>query len=140
MNNNLKNIISVRDMLVTRTFILTFQHTVADDLAVDTTYNIMNPIFDSGNLLITTQLHLMQNPDKLKILINDADSLKFWFSMAIFLSSVYYVNNHHLLNDLDARSFERLKKFIPYDQVRRITSFAITFLMFVFVKNVMPVT
>jgi hypothetical protein len=142
--NNVKNIFRIRDLLVTRAFILTFQHTVADDLAVDTTYNIMNPIFDSGNLLVSSHLQMMQimqNPDELKILMSDADALKFWFSMALFLGSVYYINNHHLLDEKDSEaSLERLKKFIPYDRVRRVTSFVVTLMMFVFVKNVMPVT
>lgn len=136
----LKNIISIRDMLVTRTFILTFQHTIADDLAVDTTYNIINPIFDSGELLMSNPLHILQNPKELKILINDADALKFWFSMAMFLGSIYYINNQHLVHNLDSDSLDRLKKFIPYDKIRRGTSFAITLIVFVFMKNVMPVT
>ena len=141
--NNMKNIFRIRDMLMTRTFILTFQHTVADDLAVDTTYNIVNPIFDSGNLLVSSHLQMMtimQNPYESKILMSDADALKFWITVAMFLSSVYYVNNHHLLDDYETRSLERLKKFIPYERIRRITNFVVTIIMFVFVKNVMPVT
>ena len=157
--NNIKNIIRIRDILVTRTFILTFQHTVADDLAIDTTYNIINPIFDSGNLLLSSHFKLTQNPEELKILISDADAMLFWFSVALFLSSVYYVNNKHLLEEFEGKveskefgtlssnlqssktcSLERLKKFIPYYKIRRITNFAITLFVFIFMKNVMPVT
>ena len=138
--NNFKNIIRIRDLLITRTFILTFQHTVADDLAVDTTYNIINPIFDSGNLLISNHLQILQNPSELKILISDGDALKFWFSVAMFLSSIYYINNQHILKDVDYDSLERLKKFIPYEKIKRMTNFIITMMVFIFVKNVMPVT
>lgn len=166
--NNIKNIIRIRDMLVTRTFILTFQHTVADDLAIDTTYNIINPIFDSGNLLMSSHFKIPQNPDELKILISDAESMTFWFSVALFLSSIYYVNNKHLLEEIEDEmemnefggevmskefgtlttyplnikscSLERLKKFIPYYKIRRVTNFVITIFVFIFMKNVMPVT
>ena len=132
MKNNLKNIISIRDILITRTFISTFQNTIADDLVVDTTYNIMNPIFDSGNLLLNS------HSNELKILITDVESLKFWLPMALFLWSIYYVNNDYLFDD--SKSLERLNKFIPYEKVRRITHFIITIIGFVFMKNILPVT
>lgn len=136
----LRNIISIRDMLVTRTFILTFQHTIADDLAVDTTYNIINPIFDSGELLLSHPWHILQNPKELKILINDADAFSFWLSMAMILGSIYYMNHPQMMRQMDSGSLDRLKKFIPYDNIRRGTNFALTLIVFLFMKNVMPVT
>ena len=165
----LKNIIQIRQFLVTRTLILTVQHTVADDLVIDTTYNIVNPILDSGNLLLNHDLH---HSDNLKILVNDIDCLFFWISVGLILSSIYYVNHYDFITN-DNISFNeslksnnetldfnvsvpsatplriqlkekdklvRLKKFIPYDNIRTTTSFIISLFVFIFTKNVLPAT
>ena len=130
--SELKNIVQIRQLLVTRTFMLTIQHTVADDLAIDTTYNIINPLIDSGNLLLN---HTPEN-----IIIKDVDTMFFWVSIGILLSSLYYVNIEDYINDNNENGYYRLKKFIPYNEIRYYTSFMVTLCVFLFTKNVLPAT
>lgn len=140
----LKNIIHIRQLLVTRTLLMTIQHTVADDLVIDTTYNIMTPIVDTGNILLNNDFH---RSDNLKIIINDVDCIFFWFSIGLILSSIYYVNNYDNLKDnnpfnesKEKDKLIRLKNFIPYENIKSTTSFVISLMIFLLSKNVLPAT
>ena len=90
--SQLKNIIQIRQVLVTRALLMTFQETIADDLVLDTTYNIMNPIVDTGVLLTNPDWNCSEN---MKILVNEMDSFLFWIMMGFLLSSIYYTNHHY---------------------------------------------
>lgn len=137
---DLKNIVQIRKLLVTRTLMLTIQHTVADDLVIDTTYNIVNPLFDSGNVIMNSDLY---DPDKIQYIIKDLDTLFFWLSVGALLTSLYYANHDYIIHNEggdDKNRLDRLKKFIPYNEIRNCTSFVITLFVFLFTKNVLPAT
>lgn len=91
--SQLKNIIQIRQVLVTRALLMTVQETIADDLVLDTTYNIMNPIVDTGVLLTNPDWNCSEN---MKILVNEMDSFLFWIMMGFLLSSIYYTNHHYV--------------------------------------------
>ena len=93
--SQLKNIMQIRQVLVTRALLMTFQETIADDLVLDTTYNIMNPIVDTGVLLTNPNWNCSEN---MKILVNEMDSFLFWIMMGFLLSSIYYTNQNYVYN------------------------------------------
>lgn len=135
----LKNIVQIRHLLVTRAFLFTLQEKVAGDLVIDTTYNIANPLIDSGSLLLNSDYY---NSEKIQYFIKDMDTIFFWLSIGFLLNSLYHFNQNYNqnLNQNNINHLERLKKFIPYNEIKSNTSFIITFCVFLLSKNVLPAT
>lgn len=164
--SQLKNIIQIRQILVTRVLMMTIHDTIGDDLVLDTTYNIMNPIVDTGVLLTKPDWNCSEN---MNILINEVDSFLFWIMVGVMLSSFYYTNRYYILDGtatttdkiklikddvidsvdsdgggggslVNKDKLSRLHKFIPYNTIRTYTSFTISLFIFIFTKNVFPAT
>lgn len=132
--SQLKNILHIKDALITRAFVSSIQNEIADEIASDAPFNILNSFKELETFFFNEHSKFITHPDKLELFIQNAEYFLFWILIGVWL---FYANNNK--TNTSENNLNKLKPFIPYHQIKRYTSCGCIVLIYLLTKNVSPV-